>query len=63
MNPDAEIIQSAYQDALKRLYSTLVNQYTEAAGAEQAQNQADRHFSTGVAIARKTRDRAVVLLG
>ena len=62
MNSDPEIIQSAYQDALKRLYATLVLQYTDAEGVEAAQKQGEAHFTAGVAIARETRDRAIALL-
>ena len=63
MNSDPEIIQSAYQDALKRLYATLVLQYTDAGNDAPKQQEAGQHFTTGLAIARAARDRAIALVG
>ena len=63
MNSDPEIIQSAYQDALKRLYAALVLQYTDAGNDASKQQEAGRHFSTGLTIARAARDRAIALVG
>ena len=61
MNPDQKLIQSAYEDAIKKLYCTLFDNYSQS-GGDQAQQQADQAFSTGVGFARKSRDRAVALL-
>ena len=62
MNPDQKLIQAAYEDAIKQLYETLFNKYAES-GVDQAQlQQADQTFTTGVGIARKSRDRAIALL-
>jgi hypothetical protein len=64
MNPDQQLIQSAYEDAIKGLYVKLFEGYAEAGGgAAQQQQQADQRFTTGVALARMSRDRAIALLG
>jgi hypothetical protein len=63
MNPDQKLIQSAYEDAIKRLYATLFDAYTAAGGDQVQEQQADRNFSTGVTFARRSRDRAISLLG
>jgi hypothetical protein len=62
MNPDQQLIQSAYEDAIKRLYATLVDGYATAGGAADQERQADQNFSSGVASARRSRDRAIALL-
>jgi len=62
MNPDQQLIQSAYEDAIKRLYATLFDAYTAAGGVQQQEQQAERNFTTGVALARRSRDRAIALL-
>jgi hypothetical protein len=62
MNPDQELIESAYADAIKKLYAALFDKYTQG-GGDAAQEQAfDEAFTTGVAFARKARDRAKALL-
>jgi len=64
MNPDQTLIQSAYEDAIKGLYAKLFEGYAEAGGgAAQQQQQAEQRFTTGVALARTSRDRAIALLG
>jgi hypothetical protein len=62
MNPDQKLIQSAYEDAIKKLYATLFDNYAQSGGDEGQQRQADQNFTTGVGFARKSRDRAVALL-
>jgi hypothetical protein len=62
MNPDQQLIQSAYEDAIKRLYATLLDGYATAGGAPDQEQQADRNFSAGVSSARRSRDRAIALL-
>jgi len=62
MNPDQKLIQSAYEDAIRRVYEKLFEGYTEAAGAPAQESQAEQNFTTGVAMARRARDRAVALL-
>jgi hypothetical protein len=62
MNADQKLIVSAYDDAIKRIYATLVDQYIQAGGVAAQEQEAVKHFATGVAIARTTRDRAVALL-
>jgi hypothetical protein len=58
MNTDHEIIESAYGDAIKELFSKFSNGSAEAGDAELKQ-QADQRFTTGVGTARTSRDRAV----
>jgi hypothetical protein len=61
MNPDQQLIRSAYEDAVKKLYASLFDNYV-AAGSDVAMiEEADRHFSTGLVLARVSRDRAINL--
>jgi hypothetical protein len=62
MNPDQQLIHSAYEDTIKRLYATLFDGYTTAAGASDQERQAEQNFSAGVSSARRSRDRAIALL-
>lgn len=62
MNPDQKLIQSAYEDAIKGLYSKLFDGYAAAGGDVAQEQQADQNFSKGVELARKARDRAIALL-
>ena len=62
MNPDQQLIQSAYEDAIRKLYATLFDGYAAAGGDHAQEQQADQNFSTGVTVARRSRDRAISLL-
>ena len=62
MNPDQTSIQTAYGQAVERLYATLFDAYVTAAGDATQEQQADQHFTTGLAFARKSRDRALAML-
>jgi len=62
MNPDQTIIQSAYEDAIKRLYAGLFDGYAQAGGDPAQKQQADQNFTTGIELARSSRDRAIALL-
>jgi hypothetical protein len=62
MNPDQKLIPPAYEDAIKGLYAKLFEGYAEASGDPAKEQQADQHFTTGVGLARKARDRAIALL-
>jgi hypothetical protein len=62
MNPDQPFIQSAYEDALKKLYLTLFDGYVTANGDDAMIQEAERHFTTGLGLARRSRDRAIALL-
>ena len=62
MNPDQKVIQSAYEDSIKRLYATLFDNYVQSGGDQAQQQRADQAFTRDVGLARKSRDRAVVLL-
>jgi hypothetical protein len=62
MDPDQELIQSAYQDAIKRLYATLFDGYAAAGGVQAQEQQSDQNFAAGVTLARRSRDRAIALL-
>ena len=63
MNPDQKLIQSAYEDAIRRLYDRLFEGYSEAGGVLAQEAQAEQNFSAGVVFARRSRDRAIALLG
>jgi hypothetical protein len=56
------LIQSAYEDAVKRLYAGLFLGFQDAGGVSAQEQQAEKNFVTGVALARKSRDRALALL-
>jgi hypothetical protein len=62
MNPDQKLIQPAYEDAIKKLYATLFDSYAQSSGDQAQEQQADQAFTTGVGLARKSRDRAIALL-
>jgi hypothetical protein len=63
MNPDQQLIQSAYEDAIRKLYADLFDAYAASGGEQAQEQQADQNFSTGVTLARRSRDRAISLLG
>jgi hypothetical protein len=62
MNPDQLLIQSAYEDAVKMLYGKLFDSYAAAGGDAAQMQQADQRFTTGIGLARSSRDRAIALL-
>jgi hypothetical protein len=62
MNSDQTIIQSAYEDAIKKVYAVLVDGYAQASGDPSKEQQADQRFTKGVTLARTARDRAISLL-
>jgi hypothetical protein len=59
---DQKTIQTAYADALGKLYAALFDQYVQAGGDTAEEQQADQHFTTGLALARRSRDRALALV-
>jgi hypothetical protein len=63
MNPDQQLVQSAYEYAIKGLYAKLFDGYAAAGGDQAQEQQADQNFSTGVTLARRSRDRAIAVLG
>jgi hypothetical protein len=62
MNHDQQTVVAAYDDAIKKLYATLFEKYIEASGDPAQEHQAEQHFTTGVGLAQRARDRAVTLL-
>ena len=62
MNPDQTSIQSAYEDALGKLYAVLFDAYVAAGGDSTQEQQADAHFTVGLTFAKKSRDRALALV-
>ncbi len=59
---EEEQIEAAYSDALKGLYKVLMTSYLTADGNKQVEKKADEAFKAGVALARRSRDRAIALL-
>jgi hypothetical protein len=59
---DQKTIQTAYADALRKLYTELVDQYVQAGGDTAEEQQAEQHFTTGLGLARRSRDRALALV-
>jgi hypothetical protein len=62
MSHDQQSVLAAYDDAVKKLYATLFDQYIGAGGDAAQEQQAETHFTTGLALARKARDRAIALV-
>jgi hypothetical protein len=62
MNADQTLIQSAYEDAIRKLYTALFDSYATSGGDQSQQQQADQSFSAGVGFAKKARERATALL-
>jgi hypothetical protein len=62
MNDDQKDVLAAYSDAMKKLYATLVDQYLEASGDPAQEQQAEKHFTIGLGVARRARDRALTLV-
>lgn len=59
---DAQTIQSAYAQALGRLFEVFLGSLASAGGDADAEAQAAQVFQHGVALARKARDEAVKLV-
>ena len=55
---DTDIIQSAYADALTKLFSVYFGAIATAGGDTSAETQAANDFQGGLALARKARDQA-----
>lgn len=62
MNHDQQNILAAYDDAIKKLYATLFDQYAQAGGDPAEEQQADQNFKKGAGLAQRARDRAVTLV-
>jgi hypothetical protein len=62
MTDDQQTIQTAYAEALGELYATLFDQYVQAGGNTAQEHEADQHFTTGLGLARRSRDRALALV-
>jgi hypothetical protein len=62
MTDDQKTIQTAYANALGKLYAEFFDEYTQAGGDTTQEQQADQRFTTGLSLARKSRDRALALV-
>jgi hypothetical protein len=62
MNHDQPTILAAYDETVRKLYFALFDQYTQAAGDPGQEQQAEQHFTLGLTLARRARDRAVNLV-
>jgi hypothetical protein len=62
MNSDQSLIQSAYEDAVKKLFATHFESYAQSGGDAAQQQQADQNFKAGIGFARQSRDRTIALL-
>jgi hypothetical protein len=62
MNPDQMLIHSAYEDAIKKLYSQLFDSFTQSGDDAGQVREAEQNFATGIGYARKALDRATALL-
>ncbi|MGH8235342.1 MAG: hypothetical protein ACREPU_14275 [Rhodanobacteraceae bacterium] len=59
---DADIVQSAYADALTRLFAVYLGALASAGGRTSAEAQAANDFKSGLVLARKARDQAIELV-
>jgi hypothetical protein len=59
---DQDVIKEAYTDALKNLYTVLLDAYAAAEQDKQALQQAVQRFKAGLALARNARDAALAVL-
>lgn len=59
---DNQEIEAAYAEAVKALFRVLYASYSTADGNKQVEKKADEAFKAGLAIARRTRDRALAML-
>ena len=59
---DKDRIQEAYEDKLGNLYEQLFNGLLAAQSDKAQVNAAEGRFTQGVALARRTRDRAMALV-
>lgn len=59
---DAELVEQAYSEIIKKLFGTFFLSFTEAGGNRALEQQAETIFSQGVAHARFVRDKAKGLL-
>lgn len=57
-----EIIEAAYQNAVKDLFAMFFDSLTAANGDEDQERRADERFARGIAIAKNARTRALRLL-
>ena len=58
---DSDIINEAYEDTIKQLFSVLFDS-SVTAQTPAAQAQAEQRFQDGVRKARQVRDRAIALV-
>lgn len=61
-NGESAAIAAAYQDNLKKLFAMLLEGTISAAGDKNEIASAEKRFQSGLATARSTRDRALVLM-
>jgi hypothetical protein len=59
---DQDVIKEAYADALKNLYSVLLDAFAVAEQDKNALQQAGQRFKSGLALARYARDAALSFL-
>ena len=62
MTPDNELIDAAYNDALKKVFAGFFDQYLQAGGSAAEETIAEQNFTHGVTIARRVHERAIALL-
>lgn len=59
---DQDVIKEAYTDALKNLYSVLLDAYVVAGQDQHALQEASQRFKVGLVLARNARDAALALV-
>ena len=58
---DPDIVQEAYEETVKKLFSVFYDSYV-AASTQQEKQQAEQRFKTAIKSARDCRNRALVNL-
>jgi len=59
---DQDIINGAYEDAVKKLFDVFFQSFVDANGKESDIDTAKQEFKAGLAAARTARDTAIGLL-
>jgi len=59
---DQDIINAAYQDAVKNVFAVFLTSFVDASNDQTQIAAAKQRFKTGIAVARTVRDAALSLL-
>jgi len=60
--PEQQIIEQAFEETIKNLFTVFFGSYTIAKGDSTGEQQAEANFSNGILHARHIRDRALAII-